>query len=150
MPKTEATNWRLVTKKSTAHTRSGKYCSWSLIATAIKGYHVLLVQEVHQNRKPHIDGVFFLTILHILEQVKFSLQRTRLLHATADRGYHASKEKPGYYMVQWQVVTMYSRLFTRCYCCQRVTMYSYCKWYAKNGNHRLTAIFKVYCTYEVR
>ena len=123
-----------------------KYCSWSLIATAIKGYHVLLVQEVHKKRKPHIDGLF-LTILHILEQVKFSLQRTRLLHATADRGCHASKEKPGYYMVQWQVVTMYSRLFTRCYCCQRVTMYSYCKWYAKNRNHRLTAIFKVYCTY---
>ena len=120
-----------------------KYCSGrtrSLNATAIKSYHVLLVQEVHQKRKPHIDGLF-LTILQILEHVKFNLQRTRLLHATADRGYHASKEKPGYYMVQWQVVTIYSRLFTRCYCCQRVTMYSYCKWYAKNGNHRLTAIF---------
>jgi len=31
-----------------------------------------------------------------------------------------------------------------------VTMYSYHKWYAKNGSHILTANFQVNCTYKLR
>ena len=74
-----------------------KYCSWRtrlLHATAISGYHVILLQVVRQKRKPQIDGLF-LTILHILGQVKFCLRITRLLQATAERGYHKKKDKPG-------------------------------------------------------
>ena len=31
-----------------------------------------------------------------------------------------------------------------------VTIYSYYNWYTKNGSHKLTAGFLVYCTYKVR
>ena len=31
-----------------------------------------------------------------------------------------------------------------------VTKQSYYKWYGKNGSHKLTAGFSLYCTYQVR
>ena len=68
-------------------------------ATAVKGYHVFVLQVVCKKRKPQLDSLF-LSIMHILGTENFCLWGTRLLQATADRGYHAFKEKPGYYMVQ--------------------------------------------------
>ena len=56
-------------------------------------------------RKPQIDGLFQ-NVLHILGQEKYSSWRTRLLHATACRGYHEFNKKPGYYIVQILVITM--------------------------------------------
>ena len=63
--------------------------------SVVIGCHVFLLKVLCQKRKPQIDGLF-LPILHILGQVKFCLRRTRLLQATANIGYHAFKEKPGY------------------------------------------------------
>ena len=100
MPKTEAINWRLVSK-STAHISSGKIHSmedqvttccccewllcllgWCLQASAVKGYHIFLLQVVCQKRKPQIDG-WFLSLLHIYGQEKSFQWKTRLLHVEA-------------------------------------------------------------------
>ena len=59
-------------------------------------------------------------------------------------GYHTLNKKSGYYMVQLGVVTLLTRLVTTM---KKATMYSYYKWYAKKGSHKLTACFKMYCTY---
>ena len=62
--------------------------------TAVKGYHVFVLQVVCQKRKPQIESLF-LGIMHILGQEKIILWGTRVLQATADRGYHVFKDKPG-------------------------------------------------------
>ena len=58
--------------------------------------------------------------------------------------------KLGYYRLLFWVVTMYSRLVNNKLLPLEVTMSSYHKCYAKNGSHKLTAGFLVYCTYKVR
>ena len=63
----------------------------------VKGYHVVLLQVVCQKQKQQSDGLF-LSELHILGPELYCSWRTRLLQATAVRGYHAFK-KPCYYMV---------------------------------------------------
>ena len=55
--------------------------------------------------KPQIESLFQ-NVLHILGQEKYSSLRTRLLHATACRGYHEFNKKPGYYIVQILVITL--------------------------------------------
>ena len=75
-----------------------RFKAFLLTVTTVQAHHEFSLEVLCQNkRKPQIDGLFQ-NVLHILGQEKYSSLRTRLLHATACRGYHEFNKKPGYYI----------------------------------------------------
>ena len=105
------------------HAFNKKHCyymvqMWLVTMCSRLSYMLLLLKvtmysyyKSYAKNGSHILTASFLSMLHILGQVKYLWWRARLLQASADRCYHALKKKSFYYTVQFKVVTMYSSLF---------------------------------------